>query len=113
MTDPRNTDPRRQDVQFSKPVRHREEGADRMWGWVAGLAVVVLLAFIVIVGWNAGGPETASNAPQQNAPAATTTGQSLTTPPAQSPAPDQSTPKAERTVLPAPSPTPAPNKGTQ
>lgn len=107
MIDPRNTDPRRQDVQFSKPVRHREEGADRMWGWVAGLAVVVLLAFILIVGWNAGGPETASNAPRQNAPAATTTGQGSATPPAQSPAPGQSTPKAPT------SPTPAPDKGTQ
>lgn len=113
MTDPRNTDPRRQDVQFSDPVRRRDEGADRMWGWIAGLAVVVLLIFIVIVGWNVGGPDTASNVPLRNAPAATTTGQGPATPPARSPAAGQSAPKPQGTALPAPSPTPAPDRGTQ
>ena len=72
MTDPRNTDPRRQDFQFSDPVRRRDQGVDRMWGWIAGLAVVVLIVFIVIVGWNASAPTTASNMPRQGAPAATT-----------------------------------------
>jgi hypothetical protein len=97
MTDPRNTDPRRQDFQFSDPVRRRDLGVDSMWGWVAGLAVVVLIAFIVIFGWNASGPETAANTPRQNAPAATTTGQG----PATAPAPR------------APAQSPAPNRGTQ
>jgi hypothetical protein len=104
MTDPRNVDPRWQDHQFSDPVRRHDQSVDRMWGWVAGLAVVVLIVFIVIVGWNAGGPtNTASNAP------ASTTGQGSS---ALAPTPGRSAPAPQGTS-PAPSPSPAPGNGTQ
>jgi len=79
MTDPRNTDPHRREHQLSEPVRRQDT---RMWGWIAGIAVVVLVAFIIIVGWNSGGPtDTASSPP------ATTTGQAPATGGAGAPAP--------------------------
>ncbi len=62
MSDPRYTDPR-----LSDPVLRREEGVGGVWGWVAGLAVLALVAFLVIAGWNSS-PNTANN----NSPPATT-----------------------------------------
>jgi hypothetical protein len=110
MTDPRNTDPRRQDFRFDNPMRKRDQSVDRMWGWIAGLAVAVLIVFIVIVGWNASAPTTASNTSRPAAPAATTTGQG----PASTPAPGQTMPKP-KTIAPAGSTPPArtPDSGTQ
>jgi hypothetical protein len=55
MSDPRYTDPR-----LSDPVLRREEGVGGTWGWIAGIAVIALVAFLVIAGWN-GNSNTANN----------------------------------------------------
>jgi hypothetical protein len=55
MTDPRFTDPR-----LSDPVLPRDEAIGGMWGWIAGIAVVALIAFLVIAGHNRN-PSSASN----------------------------------------------------
>ena len=100
MTDPRYTDPRQSD-----PVLTRDETAGGVWSWVAGLAILALVAFVVIAGWNSD-RNTASNnsspAPatsaQRSMPAPSTTGSGLTSPQPATPAPS----------------TPAPaNRGTQ
>jgi len=57
MTDPRFTDPR-----LSDPVLRREEAVGGVWGWIAGLAVLALIAFIVIAGWNNNGTTANNNA---------------------------------------------------
>ena len=75
MSDPRYTDPR-----LSDPVLRRDESVGGPWGWVAGLAVLVLIAFLVIIGANSptktandnAAPATASNAMRQVPPPATT-----------------------------------------
>jgi hypothetical protein len=98
MTDPRYTDPPT-DPRFRDPVlRDDTSGGGAMWGWIAGIAVVILIAFVLIGGWNGSGNNTASNTPN---PPATTTGSAPHTTgaggvPGTSPA--------------APSTTPAPNK---
>jgi hypothetical protein len=46
MTDPRN-DPRP-----SGRVTRRPDSVGGMWGWVAGIAVLALIAIILIAGWN-------------------------------------------------------------
>ena len=56
MSDPRFTDPR-----LSDPVLRRDEGVGGTWGWIAGLAVLALIAFPDIAGWN-NNPNTANNA---------------------------------------------------
>lgn len=61
MSDPRFTDPRNSDPRLSDPVLRRDESAGGIWGWVAGLAVLALIAFVVVAGWNNGGT-TADNA---------------------------------------------------
>jgi hypothetical protein len=61
MTDPRF------DQRISDPVTRRPQASGGMWGWIAGAAVLVLIAIILIAGWNSNS-HTASNAP----PAATT-----------------------------------------
>jgi len=109
MNNPRNTDTRRQDYQFGDPLRRREQSVDSMWGWLVGLAVVLLIAFIVIVGWSSSGPTTASNTPPQIAPAATTTGQGPAMRPAPLPAPGQ----GARTPLDLALPANAPESGTK
>ena len=52
MTDPRFTDPRYNDPRLSDPVLRRDERVGGMWGWVAGVAVLVLIGFLIIAGWN-------------------------------------------------------------
>jgi hypothetical protein len=47
MTDPRFTDPRLGDL-----VIRRDEAVGEMWGWIAGVAVVPLIGFLIIAGWN-------------------------------------------------------------
>ena len=72
MSDPRYTDPR-----LSDPVLRRDESVGGPWGWVAGLAVLVLIAFLVIVGANSNtntannnaAPATTGNAMRQVEPA--------------------------------------------
>ena len=71
MSDPRYTDPRLNDPAndpLHVPPPARDSGG-AVWGWIAGIAVVVLIAFVLIGGWNGGSTnQTASN------PAASTTG---------------------------------------
>ncbi|HEY4142376.1 MAG TPA: hypothetical protein VGM57_13235 [Pseudolabrys sp.] len=69
MSDPRFTDPRDTDPRLSDPVLRQEEPAGGIWGWVAGLAVLALIAFIVVAGWNSNN-NTAANSP--NSPPITT-----------------------------------------
>ena len=45
MTDPRHTDPL-----FSDPVL-KEKPDSSVWGWIAGLAILSLIVFVVIAGW--------------------------------------------------------------
>jgi multidrug efflux pump subunit AcrA (membrane-fusion protein) len=65
MSDPRQTDPR-----LSDPVLRREDRSGGVWGWIAGIAVLALIAFVVIAGWN-GSQNTANN----SSPPPATTGQ--------------------------------------
>lgn len=89
MTDPQ--DPRYRDPITRDSGVARDQSINRMWGWIAGIAVAVLIAFIIIAGWN-GGNQTASNPP---APATTGSGPSASPPasaPAPAPAPKPATP---------------------
>lgn len=102
MTDPRYTDPRHNDPNRTDPVLFRDDAGGGPWRWIAGISILVLIAFVVIAGWN-GDKNTASNT-------GTTPPSSMaqrTMPP---PSPDRST-----TGSGAPQPlTPAPaNRGTQ
>ncbi len=80
MTDPRYTDPRQTD-----PVLARDESAGGVWGWVAGLAILALIAFVVIAGWNSerntanNGPGTTSTA-TRSMPGPSTTGSGSSAP---------------------------------
>jgi hypothetical protein len=100
MTDPRFTDP------GNDPLLRRDENVDSTWGWIAGLAVLALIAFVLIAGWNSN-PNTASNgpavppmttgsasgtAPMRLSPPSTT-GSGTTSPMAPTPAPENSDPK--------------------
>ena len=69
MSDPRFTDPR-----LSDPVVRREERVGGTWGWVAGLAVVALVAFLVIAGWNGNSNNTVNNVSPSTLNPPTTTG---------------------------------------
>ena len=99
MTDPRYTGPRQSD-----PVLSRDEAAGGVWGWVAGLAILALIAFVVIAGWNSD-KNSASNTgtmpsstAQRTMHGPSTTGSGATAPQPTTPAPS----------------TPAPaNRGTQ
>jgi hypothetical protein len=80
MSDPRFSD----DPRFTSPEqRMREEQMDptldpierersggAVWGWVAGIAVLILIAFVLIGGWGGGNNNTASN--DRPAPTSTT-----------------------------------------
>lgn len=110
MSDPRFTDPRTTDPRLNDPVLRREEPASAMWGWVAGFAVLALIAFVVVAGWNSSGPtasninspppvttgaNTPANTPNTTMrnvtpPASTTTGSGATSPQPATPAPAQS-----------------------
>jgi len=109
MTDPRFTDPRFSESQLSDPVLRRDKESNGTWGWIAGLAVLVLIAFVFIAGWHNSRTNTASNiappmaagstsnsGPMRNVMPPSTTGSGSLSPMAPSP--------------PAPS-TPAPAKG--
>ena len=87
MTDPRFTDPRYNDPRLSDPVLRRDDSAaGGMWGWIAGVAVLLLIGFLIIAGWN-NNPNTASSgssptatgsAPMSSTPS--TTGSGSTSP---------------------------------
>ena len=51
--------------------RDRTGGA--MWGWIAGIAVLILIAFVLVGGWGWGGngTNTAARAPASTAPVTT------------------------------------------
>jgi type VI protein secretion system component VasK len=91
MSDPRYTDPR-----FSEPVLRRDDSVGAMWGWIAGLAALALVLFLLIAGWHHDST-TASNNPSATTGAAThpitppsTTGQGSATPSPLMPAPAKS-----------------------
>lgn len=73
-TAPRGPDPTlaNRDPMVTDPLeRDRTGGA--MWGWIAGIAVLILIAFILVGGWGWGGwggGNTVANAPA-NPPATT------------------------------------------
>jgi hypothetical protein len=71
FTDQRSTDPRSTD--FIQPAPLRDESVGGIWGWVAGLAVVALIAFVVVAGWN---NSSTDNAAITSPPAPITTGNS-------------------------------------
>jgi hypothetical protein len=56
MSDPRH------DSQPSDPLAHRPDTGGAMWSWIAGLALVVLVAIILVAGWS-NEIDTAGNAP--------------------------------------------------
>lgn len=71
MTDPRYTDPRYNEPRGTDPrtadplVVSRttvREGGTGVWGWIAGFAVLALIAFAIVAGWN-NNPTTADNSP--------------------------------------------------
>lgn len=105
MSDPRYTDPRTPDPRFSEPVVRREEASGSMWGWVAGIAVLALIAFIVVAGWNSPSttatntapPVTTGSAPMRNVTPPSTTGSGATSPRPATPAPAAPAP-ADNTV---------------
>jgi hypothetical protein len=51
MSDPRWSDPRYTDPPID-PVLRRNESVGGVWGWIAGLAVLALIAFMIVAGWN-------------------------------------------------------------
>ncbi len=73
MSDPRYTDPR-----LSDPVLRRDEGLGGTWGWIAGVAVLLLIGFLIIAGGHGIGIS-ASNGPS---PAVTGSTSHPATPPA-------------------------------
>lgn len=93
MTDPRFTDPR-----LSDPVIRRDEGAGGMWGWIAGVAVLVLIGFLIIAGWNSNSttassgssPAATSSAPARPGTPPSTTGSGSSAPQPTTPAPSKS-----------------------
>jgi hypothetical protein len=72
MSDPRYTDPR-----LSDPVLRRDASVGGPWSWVAGIAVLALIAFLVIIGAN-----TKSNTASNNTAPATGSAMQHTIPPA-------------------------------
>jgi hypothetical protein len=82
MSDQRFTDPR-----LSDPVLRRDEPIGGIWGWIAGIAVVALIAFLVIAGSNSNtasnntSPATTGSATRQMSPPATTGSGSTSTRP--------------------------------
>ena len=94
MSDPR-FDPR-----LSDPVERRPDTSGGMWGWIAGIAVVVLIAIILIAGWNSN-PNTASNAPSVTAPISS---------PMSPPSSTTGSAPSSAPTLPSPTPAPAPSR---
>jgi hypothetical protein len=97
MTDPRFTDP---DPRLSDPVVRRDDNTGGMWGWIAGVAVLVLIGFLIIAGWHNNGTTASSGA----SPSAT-----ATTPlrPASPPSTTGSGSSSTQPLTPAPSPAPS------
>ena len=100
MSDPRFTDQRSSDPRFNEPVLRSEARSGGIWGWIAGLGVVALIAFIIIAGWNSSDTTTANNGPAMapittgNAPVRNVTPPSTTGSGATSPAPQPLSPNS-------------------
>jgi hypothetical protein len=95
MTDPRFTDPRYSDP-LSDPVIRRDERVGGMWGWIAGVAVLLLIGFLIVAGWN-NNSNTASSgsaptAASHTATPPSTTGSGSTSSQPFTPAPSKPTP---------------------
>ncbi len=97
MSDPRFTDPRSRnpivgptDPLLRDPAEPERTGG-ALWGWIAGIAVLILIAFILVGGWGWGGrsgTNEAANAPASApaiAPATTGAGDNNTGPPPPTP----------------------------
>jgi len=92
MSDPRYTDPR-----LSDPVLRRDEAVGGLLGWIAGIAVVALIAFLVIAGINHNSntasnnrsPAATGSAPRNVSPPSTT-GSGSSSPQPAMPAPNRS-----------------------
>lgn len=91
MSDPRFTEgsfpdpiPPPTDPRLGAPVEPFRTGG-ALWGWIGGIAVLILIAFILVGGWGGGersGTNTAANAPAPaTAPATTGAGDNTGTPP--------------------------------
>jgi hypothetical protein len=50
MSDPRYTDPRYSNPRLSDPVNRYDNSVGGMWGWIAGIAVIAVIALFLIVG---------------------------------------------------------------
>ena len=101
------SDPRYTDQQLSDPVLRRDEAVSGTWGWIAGAAVLALIAFLVIAGWNSN-----SNTASNGASPATTGSTTGMTPPSTTGS-GSTSPRPLGPALSSPM-TPAPSKsGTQ
>jgi hypothetical protein len=103
MSDPRY------EQRLSDPVGRHNDDAGSMWGWIAGVAVLVLIAIVLIAGWNSN-----SHMASNPLPAATTgsaTAPIPRSPMAQTPSPATTGSAVQNPVTPA---NPAmPKPGTQ
>jgi hypothetical protein len=96
MSDPRYTDPRYGDSRMSDPVSRYDNSVGGVWGWIAGIGVVALIAFFLIAGGHSVNRNTASNGPSPTITgsthtAPTTTGQGPSTHFPENPAPASKT----------------------
>lgn len=98
MSDPRYTDPR-----LSDPVLRRDEAVGGMWGWIAGVAVLLLIGFLIVAGWNSN-----SNTASNSATAPITTGNNAPRAPATTTGSGTTSPRPMAPMTPAPS-TPSPS----
>ena len=108
MTDPRFTDPRfsnPNDPRYVPPAPLRDESTGGIWGWVAGLAVVALIAFVIVAGWNSASQDTTATAPGAT-PAPITTGNGA---PIRNVTPPSTTGSGSTSPLTNPAPTPNSN----
>jgi cytochrome c oxidase assembly factor CtaG len=95
MTDPRYSD-QHSDQRLSDPVLRQDDRIGGVWAWIAGLAVLALIAFVVVAGWNSerdaastspSAPTSTSSAPARSTTPPSTTGSSATSPQPVAPAP--------------------------